>query len=169
MENTYQAPAEPENLLDDLEVTLVKANSSKRLANYFIDLVCFYLFLFLVFWLYAVAFGAFHITDAGIGLRVMIIVLYVFYYSASEAIGNGKTIGKMMTQTRAVNEDGTPITGQTAILRSLCRLLPFEPFSAFGNPAHPWHDRLTTTCVIDERYSRLPSKDQTSQPQVRRR
>jgi hypothetical protein len=39
------------------------------------------------------------------------------------------------------------MSAKTVLLRTLCRIVPFEPFSAFGG--HPWHDKWTRTYVID--------------------
>jgi hypothetical protein len=58
----------------------------------------------------------------------------------------------MITGTKAVNHDGSNISAKTAFLRTLCRLVPFEPFSAFGIP---WHDSWTHTHVIDVKQSQL--------------
>ena len=35
---------------------------------------------------------------------------------------------------------------EDAFMRSLCRLIPFDPLSAFAG--HPWHDELSKTKVI---------------------
>ncbi|HLZ89553.1 MAG TPA: RDD family protein [Puia sp.] len=69
---------------------------------------------------------------------------------------NNQTPGKFITRTRAVNADGTRIAIQTALLCSLCRLIPFNAFSALGDPSYPWHDRLSRTLVIDEKVTQLP-------------
>ena len=42
MENTYSSPNSAENLLDDVDYSLVQANAGKRLANFFIDLLVAY-------------------------------------------------------------------------------------------------------------------------------
>jgi hypothetical protein len=36
----------------------------------------------------------------------------------------------------------------TMVLRSLCRLIPFEPFSFLGSDARGWHDSITKTRVV---------------------
>ena len=88
------------------------------------------------------------------GFYVIAFVTLFLLYFIEEGFLKGKTIGKMVTGTRAVNDDGTMITPQTAALRSIIRFVPFEPFSAFGT--QPWHDRWANTIVIDERKSTLP-------------
>ena len=71
---------------------------------------------------------------------------YVVYYTLCEKLFKGKTLGKLITGTRAVRLDGTELNFKDSLLRSLCRIVPFEAFSAFGG--HPWHDTWTDTMVI---------------------
>jgi uncharacterized RDD family membrane protein YckC len=73
-------------------------------------------------------------------------VNYAIYYSLSEKYFNGYTLGKLVTGTRAIREDGDELTWKNAIHRSFSRFLPFEFLSGFG--AKPWHDSWTGTTVI---------------------
>ena len=77
------------------------------------------------------------------------ILNYLIYYTFCEKLFKGYTVGKLITGTRAIREDGKELTFKNAILRSLSRMVPFEPFSAFGGS--PWHDRWTKTRVIKSR------------------
>ena len=74
---------------------------------------------------------------------------YIVYYSLCEKLFKGYTLGKLITGTRAVCTNGTELTFKACLYRSLCRLVPFEPFSGFGG--HPWHDSWTDTMVIKSR------------------
>jgi len=74
---------------------------------------------------------------------------YIIYYTFSEKLFRGYTLGKLITGTRALRQDGSELTFKDAILRSLSRLVPFEPFSAFGR--RPWHDTWTNTVVVKSR------------------
>jgi uncharacterized RDD family membrane protein YckC len=76
------------------------------------------------------------------------IVDYIIYYTLSEKLFRGYTIGKLITKTRVIRTDGKEITFKDALLRSLCRLVPFEILSGFGVP---WHDAWTNTMVIKVR------------------
>ena len=60
------------------------------------------------------------------------------------------------TQACADKRFGNYLIDRIAFLRSLCRLVPFEPFSALKKPSYPWHDRWTRTLVIVEKLSNLP-------------
>lgn len=156
MENTLQGTPFQENLLDEMDYTLVQARSGKRLANYIIDLIVFY-----IAWKVFFRFIGLKIAMSMIGeddgkpaiyLKVLLIavVFEAFLMAAIEFIGGGRSLGKLLTRTRAVNGDGTPITFKTALLRRLSRMVPFEAFSALGSPSAPWHDRWTNTRVIDD-------------------
>ena len=84
-----------------------------------------------------------------IGLYVLafliVIINYLVYYTLCEKLFRGQTIGKLFTGTKAIRNDGEELTFKDALLRSLCRLIPFEVFSGFGVP---WHDSLTNTMVV---------------------
>jgi uncharacterized RDD family membrane protein YckC len=74
---------------------------------------------------------------------------YLIYYTFCEKVFRVYTLGKLITGTRAVKEDGGELTLRDAFLRTLSRIVPFEPFSAFGN--NPWHDSWTKTMVVKSR------------------
>jgi uncharacterized RDD family membrane protein YckC len=77
----------------------------------------------------------------------------VLYYTCFEALF-GCTLGKLVTGTRVVDERGGPITWGQAFGRSLCRYIPFEPFSVLGSEddeVRGWHDRIPRTFVVRRR------------------
>lgn len=74
---------------------------------------------------------------------------YIIYYSFCEKLFRGYTLGKLITGTRAIRNDGKELTFRDTILRTLSRIVPFEVFSGFGG--HPWHDEWTRTMVIKSR------------------
>jgi uncharacterized RDD family membrane protein YckC len=157
METTEQ------DLFADPEYHLVQASSGKRFANYIIDLGIFYILAFasgiIIALINPVALDAISDDDSGFNLqdRLLGLVLYGFYMFATEAIFKGKSLGKLITGTRAVNEDGSNVSPRAALLRGLSRAVPFNALSALGKPAYPWHDRWTKTYVIDERESNRPT------------
>lgn len=148
-----------QNLLS-FEPHLVRADTGKRLANYIIDIIAFYAVFFVVGIIIALSSpGVLNSIsdDAGGSLldRLLSLILYAFFMSAIEAITKGRSLGKLITGTRAVNYDGTPISAGTAFARGFSRAVPFCVFSAFGTPCDPWQDRWTNTMVIDNRKSTL--------------
>lgn len=74
---------------------------------------------------------------------------YIFYYTLCEKLFKGYTLGKLITGTRAIRQDGGELTFRNAILRSLSRCVPFEVFSGFSTLT--WHDSWTDTMVIKAR------------------
>lgn len=144
------------DLLDDVPV-LERASTGKRLANYLIDVVVFYVltFVFAFALISSSPSSADYFDDDSTGLdlgsRIMALVIYALYMSIIEALLKGKSLGKLITKTRAVNLDGSPINAKTAFARGFSRAVPFCVFSVFGKPCNPWQDRWTDTMVIDER------------------
>ncbi len=82
-------------------------------------------------------------------LYLVAILNYIVYYTFCEKVFRGYTLGKLITGTRAMCDDGIELRFKDAILRSLSRLVPFEPLSGFGY--QPWHDSWTKTTVIKAR------------------
>lgn len=74
---------------------------------------------------------------------------YLIYYTICEKAFKGYTLGKLISGTRAVREDGSELTFKNALLRTLSRLVPFELLSGFG--FRPWHDSWTETTVVKSR------------------
>ena len=134
-----------------------RSSAGKRLANYLIDLFLFYILLFVLGFVLALLSPSFRgiliNESSGFGLldRFITLLLYAVYMSAVEALFHGKSLGKLITKTKAVNLDGSQITTATAFERGFSRAVPFCVFSAFGNPSNPWQDRWTNTMVINER------------------
>ena len=147
------------SVFEDIKPQLVQASQGKRFLNYIIDLVIFYIVLIAIGLLVSIAAPeslyaveestAFNLLD-----RLAALLIYALLLGTEEALFKGKTIGKMITGTKAVNEDGSPISAKTAFLRGLSRAVPFCVFSALGNPSYPWQDKWTNTYVIDEKQSR---------------
>lgn len=155
---------EQTNLLTEFEVNLVQVTSGKRFANYIIDLIIFYLFMIalgIVLAFISPALLDFVSSDtpgAEIIDRLISLILYGFFMGFYEYFTKGRTIGKIITGTKAVQTDGSNLSFDKAMLRGLCRAIPFEPFSAFGYPSYPWHDKWTNTFVVNVRRSTLPEQ-----------
>jgi uncharacterized RDD family membrane protein YckC len=155
MEETIQ-----QDILVDVEPQLVQAGSGKRLANYFIDLILFYILFFIAGMVIAVVSPESLENDTLFSNNIFLdrlfsLLLFGLYMSIVEGIFKGRTLGKLITGTKAVNADGSTISFSTALGRGFSRIVPFEPLSALGNPPYPWHDKWTNTYVIDIRQSSL--------------
>lgn len=160
METPDDLPPTEEHILADFDVQLQQASTGQRFLNLLIDAVGFYIFIFILASLApGFARNLFGYGDSPMGTisgRLMANFLYGVYMGLLETVMKGKSFGKLVTRTRAVEHDGSPLTPRTAILRGLSRAVPFEPFSAFGSPSYPWHDRWTHSFVIDEKASITP-------------
>ena|ERR1700744_3394869 len=165
MENPNDSYQPQENMLADFEIHLQQASTGKRFLNWFIDVIAYYIVFALII---AAAlpnhirvdeYGNYNRQEHVFRNQGLAILLFLIYYTSLEALTRGKTFGKLLTKTRAVNQDGSPITAKTALLRALCRVVPFEIFSALGSPPFPWHDKWTDTYVIDETESTIPTQE----------
>lgn len=74
---------------------------------------------------------------------------YIVYYTLCEKLFKGYTLGKIITGTRAIRQDGDELSFKDALLRSLSRCVPFEVFSGFSTLT--WHDSWTDTMVVKSR------------------
>ncbi|RYX87593.1 hypothetical protein EON73_01090 [bacterium] len=96
-----------------------------------------------------------------IGLIEERLIGFVFYgliMFAIETAFRGKTLGKLITGTRAINIDGTDISMPKSLLRNFIRAVPFNALSALGSPSKPWHDSWSDTLVVDEKVLNLQER-----------
>jgi len=138
------------------------ASKDKRLANYFIDLIGYFILsglVGMVIGLLAISTGNEIVFLEG-GDRTTIesrliewlwgMIIVVLYYTVLEYFFKGKTLGKLITKTRAVTLENERLDFQTAFIRSLCRVIPFEAFSFIGEDSNGWHDSISKTKVIED-------------------
>jgi uncharacterized RDD family membrane protein YckC len=129
------------NALDHL------AGNGKRFLNFIIDMVVYYLLSFVAGYILAITGNA-SIAVSPIPAYLIAFTILVGYYLVMEST-TGATLGKMITKTKVVTQNGEkPTTGQF-VGRSFARLIPFEAFSFLGgNPG--WHDTMTSTFVVNK-------------------
>lgn len=131
------------------------ASQGTRLANYLIDYVCQIVLMFafmVVLTVIAIIFGNDDILTRienmnkieEYGVAVVIILIY---YNVFE-IFFSRTIGKFITKTIVVDINGEKPDSQEILIRSLCRLIPFDGFSFLGAPNKGWHDSISKTYVV---------------------
>lgn len=155
------AEIKEESFLEENEQYLVRASTGQRFGNYIIDVIMFYGFAIGIGVLVALTSpssfddldeesGAFNFMD-----RIISLIAYAVIMGLIEGLTKGKSLGKLITGTRAVNLDGSTISFGTAFGRGFSRAVPFCAFSAFGTPCNPWQDSWTNTMVVDEKASGL--------------
>jgi uncharacterized RDD family membrane protein YckC len=123
------------------------ASGTRRFWTFVIDQIAMWIGLLTLQIAYGVAYGL-HALEALDGIKWWGIctAFYVIYYVCFEVI-SGRTLGKVLTGTRVVTTDGLPLSIPTALVRTLCRLIPFEPMS-FSLGENWWHDSLSRTQVV---------------------
>lgn len=131
---------------------IASASIFQRIGNLFLDIIFLYVFAF-VFGMATAIMGIQYIFQS-INSFWLGVLLYFIYCVNFEAFWGGRTVGKFITGTKAVNKDGTKITFWKAIIRSLCRFIPFDPISylAWDGKLDGWHDKFTQTTVISTKY-----------------
>lgn len=132
------------------------ASTSLRFFNFVIDYVAWYACVFLtgmalgvmtrVTGIDMVSFFIGETPVAKLWQFVLACAVWLAYYTISEGASKGRSLGKLITRTKVVTDNGEPLTWKLAFKRSLCRLIPFDQLSGWGG--HPWHDTITKTCVV---------------------
>jgi uncharacterized RDD family membrane protein YckC len=134
--------------VDEIAQDVIPAGRWRRFANFLIDYAGFTFLGAIVGVLVVVVFGdegsAFlqSTPDMLVGAPI-----FLGYYIVLEGL-TGRTLGKLVTGTKVVNEDGLKPTFGQIVGRAFSRLIPFEAFSFFGEQGRGWHDRLPRTYVI---------------------
>jgi uncharacterized RDD family membrane protein YckC len=152
-ENPYSSPSSP---VGDVPVAhgMVDAGRWRRFFNWVLDYVATMVCVMVVAFCAALVGGDDTVAWLeGIGPwqeRLLSIGIMLVYYIVMEGLF-GLTVGKLVTGTRVVDEAGGPPTFRQAVLRSLSRLIPFEPFSLLfsdDGKVRGWHDSLPRTRVV---------------------
>ena len=125
----------------------VLASQNQRLGTYLLDIGFYLLFCFFL-GLVIGATGLMNLNKFVNNPFFGFIVLFI-YYVPQESFA-GRTLGKRIVGTKAVNEDGSELTFNQVLVRTLCRCIPFEAFSFLGGNGRPrgWHDKISKTKVI---------------------
>lgn len=146
------------NVLDEYnEIRYEFAAVWQRLVNFVIDVVAFYALMFIagaVAGLVTMAIvPEFNSTGAGGSIQLLFLFIYfliiILYYTLLEG-SKGKTLGKLVTKTKSIQIDGSPLGYKKAFLRSLCRFIPFEFISVFFG-GMMWHDQWTYTMTVKDK------------------
>ncbi len=155
-----------EDILDQLvgedlsQIRFEEADKGKRLLTFVIDVIGYFIasiIVGLLLGVFMVASGREDfLSEEPSTISTLFdylsgIIIITSYYTLQEYFLKGKTLGKFITGTRAVTVDNRPMDLTTTLIRSLSRVIPFEPFSFLGASDRGWHDRLSKTKVIIDR------------------
>lgn len=113
----------------------------RRFFNYLLDLVFMWA---IVFHAVILAMQTFRIEPPMGSIQPVILVCLFLYFFIMEAIA-GQTLGKMVTRTMVQFQGKSAFGG--ALARTLCRFIPFEPFSFIPHKGYGWHDKISGTYV----------------------
>lgn len=75
-------------------------------------------------------------------------LILMIYYLTIETL-TARSLGKYITKTKVVLYDGSKPTFNEILVRTLCRIIPFEQFSFLGEEGKGWHDSISKTYVVD--------------------
>lgn len=123
-----------------------------RFGYFLIDVVFFYIITFII----GILIGIIVVATGNVDelrpdsglikfLDKMGYLIFFLYYAISEGLG-GTTLGKLICGYTVIDEYANKVSFQKALLRTVCRYIPFEAFSCFGERG--WHDTLSKTYVV---------------------
>ncbi len=134
------------------------ATNGQRFLNYIIDIVILYFIIFCfgtMVLLLSMLTGNSSLlewmgTIGNLEGYLIFILTMILYYTVIESYFS-RSVGKYITRTIVVNEDGSKPDSQTILKRTLCRFIPFDNFSFLGSPTRGWHDSISDTYVVNKR------------------
>jgi len=145
--------------------------SGPRFGHFIIDLIVFQIVIYIVSYIFELLTSLTNFSvslNLTIGLisSIVLLLLYPALYAFCENKWQ-KTPGKYLTKSLVIDEYGNKPELRAIILRSLIRLVPFEPFSCFGdNYSNGWHDRWAKTWVVTEEELETIKKLQAEQSET---
>lgn len=78
--------------------------------------------------------------------RLITAFFYALFMYFTEVITKGRSLGKLITGTMVVNENGGLPTGNDLLKRNFSRIVPFDALSFLGS--NGWHDSWSDTKVV---------------------
>jgi uncharacterized RDD family membrane protein YckC len=132
-------------------------SSGARFLNYIIDLVFFVFIFFVILVLIGLINGLFGLNSVSLwldglgdfGWNFLFISGSLIYYSLMEGLF-GRSVGKFITGTIVVDENGEKPSFGTIFKRNLCRFIPFDAFTFLGG-SRGWHDSISDTYVVSKK------------------
>ncbi|OMQ10950.1 RDD family protein [[Flexibacter] sp. ATCC 35103] len=132
------------------------ASDRRRFANCFLDFFFGYFTLFISGLVVVIVGNIFNLDVFSIWENIVFNYMYsvlfffiMFNYLLLEYFF-GRSFGKLMTGTVVVNKNGLKPTFGAILIRTLCRLIPFDALSFLGKSGRIWHDALSATYVVDK-------------------
>jgi uncharacterized RDD family membrane protein YckC len=143
-EKLYSPPQSTISANGVRSVDLEDASTNRRFANLVVDSFARTGFAFVL----GVALAIAHIEVDSLLSKLLFGLMSIFLYYVLFEWLFGCTLGKLITGTRVVRADGERPTLGAIVIRTLSRLVPFEPFSFLSGERQGWHDRWSETRVV---------------------
>ena len=155
--DNYQEDTGLKNSLERIKIGVEAniASQSTRFANYILDSIFIFItgFIFITFFTFIlrhlslITFIKFSLKSKLYG-RLIYLGIMILYYITCEVLYS-RTIAKVITRTKVVTLKGDKPNLKAILIRTLCRFIPFEPFSYLASSNTGWHDELSKTRVIN--------------------
>lgn len=129
------------------------AGSGKRFLNFILDTVFYYIFCLVLGFVLGIMlvilpeWQSFIDFENKLVAYAFAIIAWFLYFAVQESM-TGRTVAKFITRTKVVNQNGEIPGFYTILLRTVCRLIPFDSFSYLGD-GPGWHDELSKTSVVE--------------------
>lgn len=146
IETTKEKLVVEKNNLEEVDRAIV--NSWVRFLNFIIDFVAIVVLFLIVSSLIGPVIQAIDQALFRITYFVLIYGVFVGYYAIME-IKFQKTLGKFITKTKVVRNDGEKPKNRDIIIRTFCRAVPFDRVSFFFTRTG-FHDSLSKTKVVKD-------------------
>ncbi|WP_269234551.1 RDD family protein [Flavobacterium flavigenum] len=132
------------------------ASSGSRFLNYILDIVVIIALIFALSFIFAVLASLLDLNEFLLWMgnlsdwegQLIFVVISIFYYSLTEGLF-GRSLGKLITGTVVVDENGVKPSFGVILKRTLCRFIPFDVFSFLGSRG--WHDSISETYVVNKK------------------
>ena len=159
VDDPYRAPLAPiDAAADQAKLAIVPASRWRRFFNLLIDYAAIFALSVAVVFAYSIAYFTVYPMAQTTPMErwgslagyVFGVVLMLAYYLPLEGLF-GCTLGKLVTGTRVVSDDGGKPSWGQVVGRTVARMIPFEAFSLlFVDDARirVWHDSLPRTWVV---------------------
>jgi len=130
----------------------VVVSQGVRFGYFMIDVAFFYIITFII----GLLIGIIIVATGNVDLlrydsalmkflNLMNYPVFFLYYAISEGLG-GATLGKLICGYTVIDDQANKVSFPKALLRTVCRYIPFEAFSCFAERG--WHDTLSKTYVV---------------------
>jgi uncharacterized RDD family membrane protein YckC len=134
------------------------ASNGQRFLNYILDTIVIIALAFLLSIILAVialllGFNGVLIWMGNVSTleeRLIFVSIAILYYVSAEGLFS-RSLGKLITGTIVVDENGKKPSFGVIFKRSLCRVIPFDALSFLGSSGRGWHDSMSDTYVVNKK------------------